>query len=402
MAGAVDSVFRFQPYLENLGPLGSYNNIYGVFKRGILIFAAVVVARDVKRTTSAFIELWPLTLSLVWIMVSSVWSIDPWTSFARSTALTTIIVMTVGLVGRHGVTGVMKSIHIAGVIVLVASFALLVIGPTFAFEQFGLGASFRAGFWHKNQLALFLTCFVICLVADWNSEKHVFRLVKDAVMLVGSFILIWQSHSVSGIVISSGAVLIACLLSFHQRVVRAPLVMLTGLFIAVLLVLILVGVGKDALLEGFGRDPTLTGRTTVWELAWQSVVERPILGFGYGSYWTALSGAKYSFGDSWLPPDAHNGFLDALLGGGVVLLTLIIYQTWILIKRSIVSALGARSTIAWFMVLVGALLPVYNSVESIYLRDYSIATLLFVTVLFAHSRSVAGGSNGLARTSREP
>jgi O-antigen ligase len=161
-------------------------------------------------------------------------------------------------------------------------------------------------------------------------------------------------------------------------------------------------VGKDALLEGFGRDPTLTGRTTVWELAWQSVVERPILGFGYGSYWTALSGAKYSFGDSWLPPDAHNGFLDALLGGGVVLLTLIIYQTWILIKRSIVSALGARSTIAWFMVLVGALLPVYNSVESIYLRDYSIATLLFVTVLFAHSRSVAGGSNGLARTSREP
>jgi exopolysaccharide production protein ExoQ len=220
------------------------------------------------------------------------------------------------------------------------------------------------------------------MLAELSAMKNLRALLTNLGLVMAALVLIVQSHSVTGMLISSGALLIASFLWFYQKFQAGPLVKIvtTG---CVVLVVILVGVvGRDELLYGFGRDITLTGRTVVWSLAWQSIMDRPILGFGYGSYWASQAGAEYYFGDSWIPPGAHNGFLDALLGGGAVLMGLVLYQTWLLIKRSIGCVLASQSSTGWFVVLVGGLFPIYNLVESIYLKDYSVSTLLFVTALF--------------------
>jgi O-antigen ligase len=74
-----------------------------------------------------------------------------------------------------------------------------------------------------------------------------------------------------------------------------------------------------------------TGRTVIWDVAIQAWAEHPILGYGY------MSGPKNAIRDNWrlahwLPPHAHNEFLQALLSGGVVSGGLIIwlyaYITW--------------------------------------------------------------------------
>ena len=76
---------------------------------------------------------------------------------------------------------------------------------------------------------------------------------------------------------------------------------------------------------------TADGRTVIWSVALQAWAEHPILGYGY------ISGPKNAIRDNWrqahwLPPHAHNEFLQALLSGGVLSGGLIIwlyaYITW--------------------------------------------------------------------------
>jgi exopolysaccharide production protein ExoQ len=208
----------------------------------------------------------------------------------------------------------------------------------------------------------------------------------DVGLVTAALFLIYRSHSVTGMLTSSGALILAGFLWFHQKFQLASIVRVASLSIMVLLVLIVGVVAGHAFLSGFDRDITLTGRTIVWELLWRSILDRPILGFGYGVYWGTQTGAEYYFGDSWVPPDAHNGFLDALVGGGVGMLALIIYQTGILVNRGIGYVLAPPSTAGWFVVIVAGLIPIYNLVESIYWKDYSVPTVLFATALFVVSR----------------
>ena len=60
---------------------------------------------------------------------------------------------------------------------------------------------------------------------------------------------------------------------------------------------------------------TLDDRTRVWQAAWDAIKVRPIIGYGYNQ------GAKHALRDywtyhHWIPPHAHNEFIEFWLAGG--------------------------------------------------------------------------------------
>lgn len=75
---------------------------------------------------------------------------------------------------------------------------------------------------------------------------------------------------------------------------------------------------------------TLSERTLVWKASAQAFAARPILGYGF------IAGPRHAILDywhatNWVPPHAHNEFLQALLSGGVVaglLITAIYGRAW--------------------------------------------------------------------------
>ena len=68
----------------------------------------------------------------------------------------------------------------------------------------------------------------------------------------------------------------------------------------------------------FQKDPTLTGRTLIWERAVEYIANSPILGYGYSGNFTLTNGfILSSTGQS-----AHNYYLDLLLRGGLIQLLL--------------------------------------------------------------------------------
>lgn len=81
-----------------------------------------------------------------------------------------------------------------------------------------------------------------------------------------------------------------------------------------------------------GKDLSFSGRTTIWNIVIESIQQRPILGTGYGAYWTGpvATSLSYPFVTRTYiyPTQAHNGYLDVIneLGyvGGFVLIGFIV------------------------------------------------------------------------------
>lgn len=75
---------------------------------------------------------------------------------------------------------------------------------------------------------------------------------------------------------------------------------------------------SDDLVAVLGRDATFSGRTDIWRLVLDAAWERPLLGFGYNA---ATADFMRPLLVGWVGSaavDAYNGYLDVLLGTGIV------------------------------------------------------------------------------------
>lgn len=78
-----------------------------------------------------------------------------------------------------------------------------------------------------------------------------------------------------------------------------------------------------------GKDPTLTGRTSLWTFIWDVIGKHPWLGYGYGGFWQGLDGESAYIWRSvgWKPNHPHNGLLALWIDLGLlgVVLFLIVF-----------------------------------------------------------------------------
>jgi exopolysaccharide production protein ExoQ len=118
-----------------------------------------------------------------------------------------------------------------------------------------------------------------------------------------------------------------------RRGSSADAAMLVGV---VVLAMAVVAIGISWL---YWRDPTLTGRTMIWDESWKFIKERPILGYGYGAFWNEASGpmAILQQAIGWPAPNAHNGYVDLWLQLGLLGICLfaaaLLQALWPLLKR---------------------------------------------------------------------
>jgi O-antigen ligase len=76
--------------------------------------------------------------------------------------------------------------------------------------------------------------------------------------------------------------------------------------------------------ENLGRGTEMSGRTRLWEICLE-FQSNPILGAGFGSFWTPENKEKIAaFYHNWRPGGAHNGYLDMYLDLGLIGLSILI------------------------------------------------------------------------------
>lgn len=130
----------------------------------------------------------------------------------------------------------------------------------------------------------------------------------------------------------------------------------------------------------FYGDPTFTGRTVIWGFLKSEIAARPILGWGYQSFWLVGPDApSVANAPGWVKamPNGHNGYYDTMVELGYVGLFLLvafifstIHATGQVAKRDLSRAYCALALIVYILI--------YNFLESLWMRGAEMPWLVFV------------------------
>jgi exopolysaccharide production protein ExoQ len=107
-----------------------------------------------------------------------------------------------------------------------------------------------------------------------------------------------------------------------------------------------------AVAVALGKDPTLTGRVTIWRALASPISKNPLLGFGYAAFWLGFKGEAMNValatGFRNLA-NAENGILQMWLELGLVGVLVLLYTLFEACKNAVTCLrLGAPSYVKWY------------------------------------------------------
>ena len=329
--------------------------VYAV--RGIVaLIGAVYVARRLRQLKANARQLLPLMPFLVWAALSALWS-DDFGVTARS--VTTLAVLWAGayfFAVRLEGTSAARAVVGGGALVAVTCLGYVVADPAYAIHQLTDATQFvHAGAWrgvyqHKNFLGHVAGFFAVAIF--WADRTTIPWPPLKWGLIALLLVLVVKSTSASAlpIILITGALVWILVIADPKQRVKALLVLAPAV--------VALYWGTTAILTALGRDMTFTGRTEIWQIAIDSILTRPLQGYGfvsisYGSFSYSLMHQAGVF-------DPHSAYLDLALGTGLIglaLFLIILPFAWYAARRLYLMGGGERQaalmlvsiTIGWLV-----------------------------------------------------
>jgi exopolysaccharide production protein ExoQ len=282
-----------------------------------LILSSFIGLRLPHAAFDDIVRNWPLLVLPAIAVTSTVWSDYPdWSLRAGIQFLMTVII---GVIMGSCV----KPRAMISALFLALAF-VTVLGVFFG----GLNGTPIGFFGSKNYYGYVvgLLWFVALTVFVDRSQPRLLRVVGLTVAGLAPPLLI-GSGSTGALVDSIAVVAIMMTLEFASRLeAKLRVGLLAFLCFVVLQLLIISWVFADEIdqvLQFFGKDLTLTGRTMLWETAYASIADNPIIGVGFQAFWRPENWkAQYLWIASHEPIGAgfhfHNTYLAVTVDLGVV------------------------------------------------------------------------------------
>jgi len=137
------------------------------------------------------------------------------------------------------------------------------------------------------------------------------------------------------------------------------------------------------ILEALGKDPSLTGRTLIWEALMRKVAERPWTGYGFSAFWgeDSIPALEIRLETQWPVPSAHNGWIDLLvqLGwpGAIAVGGVMAVSALLIIGR--INGMGARE--GYFSLAYLTVFTALSLSESVLLTHANLPWVLMLAIL---------------------
>jgi O-antigen ligase len=302
-----------------------------------------------------------------WTVLSALWSDEFGVALRRTLLPNFMILAAMGLARHWRPMEVCRlAVHLGVIYILIGIGAELRVGT------FLRGDGYRfSGTLHPNAQAVNCAVAVlgsICLYV-WGSEKG--RRVWLVIAAL-AFAMLYLTGSRSSLFSLLGALAGLYVWRSTPRQ-RLLLGLVGGIFASGTLFVLLLTASvdlDDSMLDvvSLGRQQesgevsSLTGRIPIWRELLRHIAQRPLLGYGYGAFWTGERVYELSAILNWEFNHAHSVYLETMLNLGGVGLALGLLMTVVAIHRA---ALAARQTfdpgfvftLAWlgFAVLHGVL-----------------------------------------------
>lgn len=289
-----------------------------------------------------------------------------------------------------------KKLSNAVIVGLLLSWVTAIAIPSIGKAQGNFSGAWTGVYGHKNSSSTYmiLTALTLLLASFQKSSQRwmgVYRHNWFRCLGISAFIFIFLTTSGTGLVLS---ILITFNLLLYSRFRwRGKItVLLLDLAILVLGSVAIIVLGNwHTILTSMDKDPTLTGRTTFWEVSIQALLNHsPLLGFGRGGFWAPGSpylqeiarafGATGAYGGGYVPPHAHNGFIELALDVGLVGLSLFFISFLFIWFRSLKQGYGVKEPENLFPLGFMILFSVNNITESYTLYLYNMFWPLYIAI----------------------
>jgi exopolysaccharide production protein ExoQ len=284
----------------------------------------------------AFLLVWPhlhlvfrltqlvpsLSILAGYLVLSTLWSVDPDTTFRRSLGVAATVFVAMYLVVRFERHEILRYAAVVCGVTIWLNAAFVFGLPQYGvmpFENWWSGLYF-----HKNELGMNTALGVIILVLQLLASRRARALILATIGL-GVVLLIGAQSATS----LSATVLVLALLAVFQ-LFRARRTLFGAVALSLVtasgLGLLVATANLPLITDLLGRDITLTGRSELWAAMIPVIEERPWLGFGYSAFWRGWFTPAHEvwIATGWMPPTGHNAAFDYLAELGIMGLGLVL------------------------------------------------------------------------------
>jgi exopolysaccharide production protein ExoQ len=348
---------------------------------GLLHFRS---AANAARKSGVAVSLMLLGAYISWSLLTILWSDDPALSIRRLGAYIMIVCacacLGCGYYGRDSdqLQLLRRHVSVAGVIAVVAFVVAAARNSASPGDMLAPEWSLKEGFYVAP--FAFTTAYALTAVA-----AHTGRAVWKNVLAIGGFIFVILAVKARTNVLAATASVLVCRAYLARRVKRLALLLL-AIAVAAIIFDFVTGARAIQLAAGLLEDSSpqilpyvtigrgeedlssMSGRAPLWNVLYAEVPRQPLLGHGFGAFWTAGRLEQIYGLVGWRAVVAHNGFLDEILATGLLGFILMISFWGHAFARLLVCASRGQ----WFGAMVLAwlvLLLLSNTTASIFQAD---------------------------------
>lgn len=265
------------------------------------------------------------------VLGSVYWSVSPGTTLVPAILFSYLVMSAYITSAMFTPRQFLRFFFYLGVVIFISSYYLLLSGsPLAGVTRWGggwlLDLEFTGVMSSKNFAGIiFSTLTILAINAHYLGVN---KYARWFVLIVGPIAVV-LSNSATALLILIFLSIPAILLSPKIRA-WPPVLYFMVLFLACLIPVLPFISGLD--LSVIGRDATFTGRSFLWEVAFERLKDYPFLGHGYyafydtdpySSVWGLWERFRY-----WLADNFHNSFMDIVISLGLVGVAVMIGTIW--------------------------------------------------------------------------
>lgn len=253
------------------------------------------------------------TLLIGWVFASAAWSLDPGTTQRRGVAAAFTTLFGLYFVASFDGRRMAEIIAFTFLILAVGGLAAVIVYPTMGVHSDVNAGDWRGLWFEKNQMGAMMVQGALGGVAALAAGSKRRGAMILTVALCSAMVLMSRSKTslICLLIVLFGSVMLGAL---RRGPVTAVLVVWLGVTVIGSAGLTM-WLAPEAVYTAMGKDPSLTGRTDIWDALLRQSAKAPLTGYGYAVFWRDESvPANWVRHDTgWEVPTAHNGWLDTLV-----------------------------------------------------------------------------------------
>jgi O-antigen ligase len=306
----------------NPNPVLGQSNLQSTLGQGAALAITVPFVLVNLRGILPLIIRSPLLVSFILLALASVaWSAIPALTFRRDASLMAPILVGLVVAYRYAPEDVVR--FIGRFCLLLTGISLLVV---VAFPAVGithdpynpeLDGAWRGFTPHKSVFGsiLVLGFEIYAWLAFFESKRRWLHIGIAAAMMMICFL----ARSSTGFIAMSLSTLLLAILAIRRSELRMRFLPELAFWGLLLIALMTLPFMLTSLVHLLGKDISLTGRIPLWQSLMPFIADRPLQGYGYGTFWVAHSPQMILVQrlNPWNPPDAHNAYIGVALELGL-------------------------------------------------------------------------------------